>query len=163
MGGIKQVSPAQMTHDMVLRPGPLFMASHVSEGWLPQGAPRLLPAFASHPRPGRHTAEYPHRPAGRMNSDRHGRGGMRTCLRSLLKSNRFLPGGLLSRATFSAAAPFLKKRAEAGKCRRGGASPRPTPSAHSLFYQPLSCGEGCEIWRESADGGRRGDLNALPL
>lgn len=102
-------------------------------------------------------------PAGRMNSDRHGRGGMRTCLRSLLKSNRFLPGGLLSRATFSAAAPFLKKRAEAGKCRRGGASPRPTPSAHSLFYQPLSCGEGCEIWRESEDGGQRGDLNALPL
>lgn len=55
-----------------------------------------------------------------MNSDRHGCGSMRTCLRSLLKSNRFLPGGLLSRATFSAAAPFLKKRAEARKCRRGG-------------------------------------------
>lgn len=55
-----------------------------------------------------------------MNSDRHGRGGMRTCLGSLLKSNRFLPGGLLSRATFSAAAPFPMKRAEAGKCRQRG-------------------------------------------
>lgn len=43
------------------------------------------------------------------------------------------------------------------------ASPRPTPSAHSLFYQPLSCGEGCENWRESEEGSQRGDLNALPL
>lgn len=62
---IKQVSSAQMTHDMVLRPGPLFMASHVSEGWLPWGTLLLLPprlAFTSHQRPGRHTAEYTHRP-----------------------------------------------------------------------------------------------------
>lgn len=42
------------------------------------------------------------------------------------------------------------------------ASPRPTPSAHSLFYQPLSCGKGCEIWRESEEGSQQGDLNALP-
>lgn len=62
--GIKQASPTQMTHDMALRPGPLFMASHVSEGSLPWGALQPLPtnfaqpAFSAHHRPQRHT-QYP--------------------------------------------------------------------------------------------------------
>lgn len=50
----------QMTHDMALRPRPLFMASHISEGLVPWGAPQPLPvnlaqpAFSAHLRPGRH-------------------------------------------------------------------------------------------------------------
>lgn len=51
--GIKQVSLPQMTHDMVLRPGPLFMASHVSKGWLPWGAKRLSPSGPAFSRPSR--------------------------------------------------------------------------------------------------------------
>lgn len=47
--GIKQASLAQMTHDMVLRPGPLFMASHVSRGLLPWGAPQPLSANLAQP------------------------------------------------------------------------------------------------------------------
>lgn len=46
-GGIKQASPAQMTHDMALRPGPLFMASHVSAGSLPWGALQPLTCWFS--------------------------------------------------------------------------------------------------------------------
>lgn len=133
-GRIKQVSSAQITHDMVLRPGPLFMASHVSEGWLPWGTPRLLPssqAFTSHPGPGTHTAEYAQRPT-RMDSDHHGRGGMRTWLRSLLKSNRF-------REIFSAATPFPKWRAGArevsvGKCRQRGSLHQGQRRAHTASF-----------------------------
>ena len=43
MGGDKAGLSAQMTHDMALRPGSLFMASHVSQGLLPWGALWLLP------------------------------------------------------------------------------------------------------------------------
>lgn len=127
---------AQITHDMVLRSGPLFMASHVSEGWLPWGTPRLLPsrqAFTSHPGPGRHTTECTHRPA-RMNSDHHGRGSEHTWLRSLLKSNRFLSRGLLSHVTFSAATPFPKWRVGAGMCRQCGSLHQGQHQAHTASF-----------------------------
>lgn len=39
MGGDIAGLLPQMMHDMVLRPGPLFMASHVSKGLLTRGAP----------------------------------------------------------------------------------------------------------------------------
>lgn len=142
-GQIKPVSSAQITHDMVLRLGPLFMSSNVSEGWLPWVSPQLLPsqpAFTRHSSPGRHTAEYTHHP-GRMNSDRHGRGDVRTRLRSLLKSNRFLRRGLLSRATFSAATLFPRQQVGPGSSAAWQSSSRPVQSAHSLFYQSLSCGK----------------------
>lgn len=62
--------------------------------------------------------------------------------------------GLLSRATFSAAAPFPKQPGsiQAGEVSAAWrSSSRPAPQ----LTQPLSsCGKGCEIWRESEEGRR---------
>lgn len=106
-----------MTHDMALRPGPLFMASHVSEGLLPWGAPWLLPsklAFSSHLRPGRHTTGYTLTHTHTihcMNSDHHKCGSMRTWLRSMLKSNRF-PHGEVCLAVQHSLLPHCFTRSE---------------------------------------------------
>lgn len=129
----------------------LPMSAKVGSLGEPHGSYRRGRHFTSHPGPGTHMAEYAHHPAW-MNSDHHGRGSMRTWLRNLLKSNRFLPRGLLSRVTFSAATPFPKQQVGAGKCRQRGSPHQVEPSTHSLFYQSLLCGKGCEIWRESEEG-----------
>lgn len=50
-----------MTHDMALRPRPLFMASHVSDDLLPWGAPHPTnlpqPSIGACAIPGSHTNE----------------------------------------------------------------------------------------------------------
>lgn len=54
-------SSVQMTHDMALRPGPLFMASHVNEDLLPWVIPTtvtpLTEVSTAHIMPERHTKE----------------------------------------------------------------------------------------------------------
>lgn len=55
------VGGVQMTHDMALRPGPLFMASHVNKGLLPwvshTAVTPLTKVFSTHIMPKRHEKE----------------------------------------------------------------------------------------------------------
>lgn len=136
----------------------LPMSAKVGSPGEPRGSHRPSPVI---PGPAWQTHGRIPPPAGRMNSDRHGRGGMRTWPRSLLKSNRSLPGGLSSRATFSA---FRRSEPRPGKCRRRGRLRRGQRRAHTAsFISPsyvvkdVKSGEGV---RKAA---RQADLNALPL
>lgn len=157
--GIKQDSPAQMTHDMALRSGPLFMASHVSKGLLPWGASWLLPpkpAFSTHLRPGRHTKKRIQTlssvgiPITIMWQHAH--------MAEKYAEIKYIPSwrGLFRCTTFTVVTLFHKKGSdtwsatseELTSCQ---ATSRPLPGTHCLFYQSLWCGKGCEIWRESEE------------
>lgn len=169
-GRIKQVSSTQITHDMVLRSGPLFMASHVSEGWLPwgtpgsyrRGRPSLVLQGLADTQQNTYTVRTGWIPITMdVAACAH---GWEVC-RNQTDSSRevclamwhsLLP--LRFRSGLSGPGSASREVSAAWQ-----SSSRPEPSAHSLFYQSLSCGKGCEIWRESEEGSQWRDLNALLL
>ena len=171
--GIKQASPAQMTHDMALRPGPLFMASHVSKGLPPWGAPQPLPAnlaqpsFSIHHTPKKkiqkiHTIlsrNSGHRNAVACTHD------WEVCTNQIdFLTDKFIQ--LYNINSWYTVAQEVKRQMwsatseESTSCQ---ATARPQPAHTAPFYQCLWCGRGCEIWREREEEIWCEDLNTFSL
>lgn len=169
--GIKQASLAQMTHDMVLRPGPLFMASHVSGGLLPWGAPQPLSANLAQPvlraniTPGRCTKG---NTIHSRNSDQH---NVEACTcDQVVRRNQI--EFLIEKVFLAVTSQLLHCWKEANphtwsatseELTSYQAEARPLPGTHCLFYSCLWCGKGCEIWRESEEEVWCVDLNTFSL